>query len=577
LAQGVLAQVVHVGGLRCTRHSKSSASLPVGERMSFSARALLLAGLSCAGVARSAPAPAAWAEVLEKEGFVVQEGEFGFFDVAACKESDTCYVANPLTPYGLAYMPPHPEEAPGSVGYVNTCHAHKLCRERNGTTLSPGWRVVRGEAVVIVGRTPPEAAYWSFGPNLYTRYHERGWVPRPARTQDLLVSCKNTLLPFAGNRCETFSSVDDPINLKTANISGASSFGQDFALVLAWDSAGEAGAREALESAGQANVNVLRFPGAIGVLGVTSGKEDEWLSLLRVESIKDEAAASAYYGGSPLRAFRVTPPKSTKVPDGALFPSREGRMRNRFTGAGESAPGVSFADLAASLEELQDKVKERQAARWKGARRDLKTVRFASFVQDSGYECLEQGTMCQGDCRDTIYAKATFLVQEYVCNKTRLPCSPARHATLSEDLGDELFVVGVNHKATNQAIYSSVTAYDFPKLAPVTPGITDDQYAGTAEKYLGAGAAAAKYLYVVKFARACAAGGEDLCVAVPAESGDPRVSALHHGTPIVLLERMYLNPKTNSGPAVNETILPVLMHWRPYTEMPREADRAIIA
>ena len=37
-----------------------------------------------------------------------------------------------------------------------------------------------------------------------------------------------------------------------------------------------------------------------------------------------------------------------------------------------------------------------------------------AFHVSFSYECLNHGLKCQGDCRDTIYAKATLLVQETV-------------------------------------------------------------------------------------------------------------------------------------------------------------------
>jgi len=289
------------------------------------------------------------------------------------------------------------------------------------------------------------------------------------------------------------------------------------------------------------------------------------MTILRVEGIVNATLAKEFYAGSPFRTFRVTPPKDFSVPDEALFPSFDGHMRQRVTGQGEGAEDASFQDLQTALDKLQDAVIEREHHRF-GSRRLVANVPFDTFVNDSGYECLSHGTKCQGDCRDTIYAKATHLIRQLECEALPLPdvgaCNEAWTALLSEEAGDAIFAIGVNHKKLKHSLYSSVTAYDFPKLAAVSPGVTDDMYDGTAVQYLGEEDPAAKYLYVVKFARSCDSD-EDLCIEIPTESDDPTVSALALDKPVVFLQRMYINPKTGSGPAVSESILGNLIHFKP--------------
>lgn len=57
------------------------------------------------------------------------------------------------------------------------------------------------------------------------------------------------------------------------------------------------------------------------------------------------------------------------------------------------------------------------------------------------------------------------LLLKVICNKTGLPCKPSREAQLTSDTSDELYIVGVNHRMTNHSLYSSLTAYNYPKLA----------------------------------------------------------------------------------------------------------------
>ena len=81
-----------------------------------------------------------------------------------------------------------------------------------------------------------------------------------------------------------------------------------------------------------------------------------------------------------------------------------------------------------------------------------------------------------------------MLAQEVLCNKTHLPglCKPSRRATLSAEPSDALFVVGVDHAATSQSMYSTITAYDFPKLAPAALLAADSQGRHTHLQYAGA-------------------------------------------------------------------------------------------
>ena len=132
-----------------------------------------------------------WIGILKDRGYWIQEGVYGLFDVDTCFSADTCYAINPLTPYGLMYLPAHPNET--ILNYTNTCYKHNLCkRAADGTMLYPGWRLGRGETVVVVGKTPPKSTYWSISPSLYTRYHSNGWISN-ATGGKRIVACPRLL------------------------------------------------------------------------------------------------------------------------------------------------------------------------------------------------------------------------------------------------------------------------------------------------------------------------------------------------------------------------------------------------
>merc|ERR1719169_352961 len=98
---------------------------------------------------------------------------------------------------------------------------------------------------------------------------------------------------------------------------------------------------------------------------------------------------------------------------------------------------------------------------------------------------------------------------------------------------------------THQSLYSSITAYNYPKLASgilQTPDgkrqytVMDADYGGSASKLLEKHPAA-PYLYVVKFARKCSNDERFLCMEVPAHSDKPNVTAITENQPFVFIER----------------------------------------
>lgn len=503
--------------------------------------------------------PTTWIDDLTSKGFTVQRGQYGFFDTNTCAKSDTCYAINPITPYGLFWLPPHPKETTAG-NYTNSCHHHNLCRNINGTTFSPSWRIAEGEVIALVGTTPPASTYWSFSNYLYTRYHPEGWRSN-ASIGRRLVGCKK-----GPNRCEIFAGINDPLNMQTVNVGERSPYQAPLNLLLTFDHKSEAAVKGAMEaSESGAIVNTLRFPGAILNQGVSSGKEDEFLNVLRVEGIQDAAERDAFYADNKYEIYRITPSEDFRVAHSDKFESFNGKMRTRWTGISESVQGaVSNAQLASGLKELKAAVIQTHRHLL-----DYVSVPFKSFVNDSGYECLEDGSRCQGDCRDTIYAKATLLPQELICNMTHFPCKPSRNSQLTTDPTDALYMVGVNHRMTNQSLYSSLTAYNFPKLASgqlIHNGTKSYTIMETAEALAGSATAylpdhpAAPFLYVVKVARSCA-GSDGLCYELVSKS-DGGELVIDPTQPVVFIERMYIHPGTSSGPAVEETILPWMIHFK---------------
>jgi hypothetical protein len=82
---------------------------------------------------------------------------------------------------------------------------------------------------------------------------------------------------------------------------------------------------------------------------------------------------------------------------------------------------------------------------------------------------------------------------------------------------------------------------------------------------MGSSECAIPFLYAVMFSRNCSATARrgELCYNVLSQKTSPKDLAIALDEPVVIIERMYIRPGTASGPAVNETILPSLVHFRP--------------
>ena len=92
---------------------------------------------------------------------------------------------------------------------------------------------------------------------------------------------------------------------------------------------------------------------------------------------------------------------------------------------------------------------------------------------------------------------------------------------------------------------------------------------GSAAKYLDEDDPAFPYMFVVEVARDCSLS-KNYCVELAYKGGEDDL-IISISDPIFFIERMYLHPGTKSGPAVVETIMSKLIHFRKiFTETTRE-------
>jgi len=117
----------------------------------------------------------AFKQALEKDGFTVQQGGTGFFDLIKLLDTGvlpSAYGNNPSTKYLTYFVPPAP-------GHQVDEMASKIAKTLGITMkLGPYWNLGPDEAVIFVGRTPPECRYFSYDLQLLSRAYgnETRWI-----------------------------------------------------------------------------------------------------------------------------------------------------------------------------------------------------------------------------------------------------------------------------------------------------------------------------------------------------------------------------------------------------------------
>jgi hypothetical protein len=358
--------------------------------------------------------------------------------------------------------------------------------------LIQGWQMNPDEALVIVTKTPPECAYFSYCGFIFYKYYEkdqqRKWV---------------------------WTSYNDPLNNLTIKTSGTPNgakgnpFNQDTIIIITADKGTDQRIRSAATSAGypQDIINTYVIPSSMVKLGM--GPEfDTMVFGQRMALFADEKAGQEYVNAVSA-AIRVTPKSQVTLDP---FPAPELRVRGT---------GKTEVDLQPALDEL------RQAILAKYSDLSANELETSVWLPES-YEAVQTETYVAGESRDTVYLRCdTF--------------------TLGDDPDEFVIVYGVNHAASGKATYSNCSFYGEAGWNGVA-GIYSPQYTGSAEEYLP-GNPLAKYLYVCKFARSC--GSEKTCVAVPTGPGAYGVGL---DEPAFVAIRAYLEPATKVGPAYPEML-----------------------
>jgi len=455
---------------------------------------------------------AAFRQALEEDGFTVQQGRIGYLDLIKLYDLGvlpSAYGNNPSTKYLTCFVPPSPDrEVPELFSKIASALGM-------GQDISAFWNLGPDEAIVIVGRTPPECRYFSYDHYLLSRTYgnETRWI-----FANLADTVNNLVINTEGT---PNGSVGNPFN-QTTVIVGTADKDIDRRIQTAALSAGYSGDI----------FNTQVFPSSMLNMGVEDSS-DTFMLLIRPALYKDKQAGEAYLNATPAVVFRVTPNESRKL-DPYDYPV----LRVRGTGTTEF-------DLIDDLEELRIAILDRYSG--------LNATELpTSIAVPTGTDAIQRGIDAVGPNNDACYL--------WSVNQTASSPTPPfpdlsqyygflrdTAITLGDDASEFIIVYGVNHVATGKAMYSNIVPYG----ADVWNGvgsITDADFTGSAEEYIPDNPNA-KYLYVYKLARNC--DGDSYCYEIPYGVGGYGIEL---DQPLFIGWRSYLEESTKTGPSYSELV-----------------------
>jgi hypothetical protein len=450
----------------------------------------------------------AFRSALERDGFVVGQGAAAIFPLIEAYEAGllrACFGNDPTKPYLVCLVPPAPgEQVPSYKFKIGEFLGLK------GVTIL--FRMRPDEAVIFVGRTPPECKYFSYCGYLMEK-------------------------TYGNERRVVFADLADTLNNLTINTKGTPNgldgnpFDQNTVIVSTADRSIDKRVRAAAVSAGYSSsiTNTYVIPYPMLKMGLEDDS-DTFNFFIRPSVFKDQHAGDAYIKNPPAVILRITPKEPA-----SLDPYGVRELRVRGTGKTEH-------NLIPALNELRNAVLARYS--------DLEATELEiSDWLPEGYEAIQRGINVVAPNRDALYLWTGGQLQFYPHYPSLLTAEAERAPksfTLADDPNEFVIVYGVNHEASGKAAFSNFTLYGADIWNGVG-GVTSDQYP-TAEEYLP-GNRDAKYLYVYKIARRC---NEKNCYSVPGPGLKAHGIELDQPTAIVF--RVYLEKATKVGPAKSEIL-----------------------
>jgi hypothetical protein len=497
---------------------------------------------------------------LNKAGFDLKEAGFEYVDLVDLNCQDQLFTSLANNPWPNAY-----------IVMTNT----QLLEDRTNPLWQKFWdkfpwfwQLREDEAFVMVGQTPPEARYFSFGTTaMFTPGDE--WTPTPIQV--------------------TMAQVGDNVNRLTIHTLGPDAFDAPIVYIITGNRETERRVRAAARAAGypDAIINVETISPVIAPLGI-GPQSSIFFTVARAAVAKDEAAMETYIKDPPMKAFRLTPkgPTGHDPTEPVLPPDLEPVPVLRPKGTGHTE-----MELWPAVQRLRKAILQHYTipgSSYKELDTKIWSLEIPLGDNDLGLPIPDLIIDCQkpwASLQRGINALACHRDNNYLATYPNFKLPPG---------GDDFVIVyGVNHQATGKAAYGSFSLYvDAVRWLGIgtktSPNFDDPDGSGpltgepgdSARYYLGDDPDA-QYLYAWKVARHCNEG-EPFCmeIADPVEferpDGStytckyvdpemfPGVEIKNFNDEMFFIFRNYMEPATKVGPDDNELVYDRAIYFGPY-------------
>lgn len=432
------------------------------------------------------PDAAILAKSLQQNGYYVRQAGINLTNaITLCNAGYTidCQGNNAGFPYLIINMPP-------SSAFDTLYNLTPLVSIRND------------EAIIAIGKTPPECKYYSYRSYLISRFYS---------------------IPIM-TRKKIYASLGDALNCYTMNESVPLSemFERDFAIISAADSSIAYKAKQLIRdntSIPEGDIYFDVIPSDIYRFGFSP--IDDWGNFVhRVSIFKNDSAGTAYINNPTLEILRVTP----EIPNTPVYLPIP-PLRSRISGNTEFYLNDDFEYFEHSL--YNEYISDYEI----------------SFLDPSvwlmeGYQAIQEMTNVLGEVRDALYIRTESF-------------------NFNED--DIIVVYGVNHTKTGKAVYTNVSCYRDSLFAGFG-GIKNDQYEKTARPYF-ADTTTADYFYTYKFARNPIVNDTNVFLVPQDTAGN--MTGINYGDRSFFGFRAYIDTTTLVGPSPEEVIFCRAMLLRP--------------
>lgn len=446
---------------------------------------------------------------LLAQGYEVAQGDVHLFTIEDCKYAiqsiGNCLGNNPTAPYIIPTVPLWSDE------YADD-HMMDILGPVDGKRVGWSYRLDEKEALVVLALLPPTGRYFGIQPYIFSREAEINTsdqlyqsVTDPFMKSILFMRSPNP------NRSLVFSSIGDSINNVVIEKKSKSAFDEQRFFVITSDANLGRKLSDVLLQSGVPDKNHIftsPIPQSLAKLGLGSSSDD-FMTLIRYAMPKDELAGEKWRHQLPMAVFRVRLTDPSHVAEPYPMPARETRFVR------------SELNLKSKLDDLI------LALKLKWGQTEALQSQFQSLllsVDLIGEHCLRRPMNCLGDTADADYQISQ---------------------TAAIDNGEVIAVAGTLGTATGNATYTSLAVNRIPELVGVY-NLSDIDLAGTANAFQSIMGDTDKF-YVTYFARDCR--GIANCHAISEQM-------VPHGGSLKLIQRNYIVPDSNRGPAPDGLVNP---------------------